>query len=199
MRKPHRFDSVSIPWLRLAVFVGAFLLFLTAWQFVEVELGFAFLAYWTVALILSAGTAWLSGSFVLLDRQSADLQAKLGEANTRLPALEQRLDSLMKLNRAVLDAEDEKSLMDTALGIISDLACADAVTFVPMDEWGQPLSAFTYGDLPEPVLTAPGFTGCAACLWGLYQPLCGSKHALSDSGRPFPPLRSYLLPAAVAR
>jgi two-component system nitrate/nitrite sensor histidine kinase NarX len=154
MRKPHRFDSVSIPWLRLAVFVGAFLLFLTAWQFVEVELGFAFLAYWTVALILSAGTAWLSGSFVLLDRQSADLQAKLGEANTRLPALEQRLDSLMKLNRAVLDAEDEKSLMDTALGIISDLACADAVTFVPMDEWGQPLSAFTYGDLPEPVLTA---------------------------------------------
>jgi two-component system, NarL family, nitrate/nitrite sensor histidine kinase NarX len=127
--------------------------------------------------------AWLVGQQVTLHKKQDDLQQNFGNIREDFPELQRRLDSVLQLNHNLLDAQDEKGLMDTALEVISNLVGASAVTFVPMDEWGQPLSAFTFGDMPDTMLRA----------WAdhLVSPAvrdrcrtCRVKHALPESNCP---------------
>lgn len=71
---------------------------------------------------------------------------------TRIRQLEQQLNAVLELNRALAESEDEKSLIETALAQINRLVGGMGASFVPFDAWGEPLPAFTAGDLPEPVL-----------------------------------------------
>jgi two-component system nitrate/nitrite sensor histidine kinase NarX len=65
-----------------------------------------------------------------------------------------RLGALMQLNHGLIEAPDEHSLMEMVLAAINGLVGAVGCSFVPVDEWEQPLPAFTYGKMPEPVLRA---------------------------------------------
>ncbi len=67
---------------------------------------------------------------------------------------ERRMALLMRLNHNLVHAQDEKAVMDLFLETMTELTGAIASSFVPMDDWGQPLSAFAYGNLPEAVMKA---------------------------------------------
>jgi two-component system, NarL family, nitrate/nitrite sensor histidine kinase NarX len=100
-------------------------------------------------------------------RSQADLKA----AQSQLGVLQQRLEMVRKLNSLLVDAGDEKVLVETALDLVWQLVGARGVTFVPFDEYGQPLPAFSQGSLPEPTLkswsehlNSPDVRGkCKAC------------------------------------
>lgn len=65
-----------------------------------------------------------------------------------------RLDITLRINHALAEMQDEEDLMASVLSSINDLAGALGSSFVPIDEWRQPLPPFTHGQLPEPVLQA---------------------------------------------
>lgn len=64
------------------------------------------------------------------------------------------MDSVIYLNRQLVEAEDEKTLLDKALDVVTRLTGALASSFVPLDEMGEPLSALVHGNLPQPILIA---------------------------------------------
>lgn len=87
-------------------------------------------------------------------RDLAGVQERLLQADRRRAEESRRSETLLRLNRGLVEAQDEHALMDTALSAITGLVGALGCSFVPVDEWDQPLPAFTYGQMPEPVLRA---------------------------------------------
>ncbi len=147
-----RLTAADIPFLVLG---GLLLIFyLLGWIIfrggVQVEPPWFWLS--AVPLVVMGGWAFYVWRNLIQDR--AHLQTRLQSLEEELPAAQRRLDAVLRLNCSLVDAHDEQALMDAALPVVAELMDASAVTFVPMDEWGQPLSAFTYGDLPEPMLKA---------------------------------------------
>ena len=62
--------------------------------------------------------------------------------------LQLRLDCLLKLNSLLATTHDEKALIQQVLALVQQMAGATAATFVPIDEFGQPLPAFIQGNVP---------------------------------------------------
>lgn len=79
-------------------------------------------------------------------------RARLDRLSTQLQQTDHRLSIALQLNHELAEARDEKSLVEAALSAINRLASGLGISFVPFDAWGQPLPAFTIGELPRPVL-----------------------------------------------
>ena len=90
-------------------------------------------------LFIALGAVWFQR------RQVRRLEAQIGH-------VQNRLQTVLQLNRQLVEASDEKALVEAALSAVNRLVGGLGVSFVPFDTWGQPLPAFTFGDLPEPVL-----------------------------------------------
>lgn len=91
-------------------------------------------------------------------REVKRLEVLLQESEQRRGEDARQIEALLRLNRdlarAGAGAADERALMESALSTLSSLVGALGCSFVPVDEWQQPLPPFTYGRLPEPVLRA---------------------------------------------
>ncbi|MRS05288.1 hypothetical protein EG832_19045, partial [bacterium] len=106
--------------------------------------GFLFLAnliYWAVAILLAAGLAFLT---VVLIEQS-NLQKPGNPLNVENESLQKRLDGMVRLNQLLIAAQDEKEMVEKALEIISSVVSSTGASFIPYDEWGQPLKTYVYG------------------------------------------------------
>jgi two-component system, NarL family, nitrate/nitrite sensor histidine kinase NarX len=110
------------------------------------------LVLWFVALISSGLVSWLVGNLVSQAREQKRLEDRLSEQQTQTAETRRRLDSVIQLNRQLVEAEDEQGLINTALNVVSNLTGALASSFVPLDEVGEPLSAIVQGSLPTPIL-----------------------------------------------
>ena len=91
---------------------------------------------------------------MILIRGQHHLETRLTEQENRSDVAQKRLDSVIYLNRQLVEVEDEKSLLDKALDVVTRLTGALASSFVPLDELGEPLTAIVHGSLPEPILIA---------------------------------------------
>lgn len=131
---------------------------------------------WLIALVLLMAVAgWLAAGWMYTRAKGIDLRAKaardniLEESSKRLQVLEQRrsddqrrMEILIRLNHCLAQAgtsadenlPDEQEYMNAALSALTELVDALGCSFVPVDDWQQPLPAFTHGRLPEPVLRA---------------------------------------------
>jgi len=103
--------------------------------------------FWWIGVIFVALA--VTGIFLWWLRRQND---RAHQFQSRLEEIERQLDVVLRLNRALAEKEDEKSLIETALAQINRLVGGVGASFVPFDAWGEPLPAFTAGDLPEPVL-----------------------------------------------
>ncbi len=116
--------------------------------------GWDFWLFWLIAILLAVTItgltqAWLNSRLV---RQTA--QQDLAKQKKQFHGLEQRLDGMVRLNQLVIDAQSEKELVENALEVIAGMTMAVGCSFMPFDEWGQPLGTYTYGEFPAPVLRA---------------------------------------------
>lgn len=141
---------------------------------------------WPLALaLLLAACGW--GAAVYFRSQASRVAAAPPPAAERLPAPEDarkpegRMQALLELNsslaRASADLLDERQLMDAALKAIARLTGALGCSFVPVDEWQQPLPAITYGQLPAPVLSA----WSAHLASGMLRERCGACEVLHSN------------------
>jgi two-component system nitrate/nitrite sensor histidine kinase NarX len=129
----------------------------------DIWLGAAF--GWPLAAALLAGAAgWGAAWFFrgLAERRARSAREAIDQAQTEAlrtrTDAERRLQAALTLNHllagAAADALDERALMESALEAVTRLSGALGCSFVPVDEWQQPLPPFTYGQLPAPVLSA---------------------------------------------
>jgi two-component system, NarL family, nitrate/nitrite sensor histidine kinase NarX len=113
-----------------------------------------------IAVLAAGAAAAAAVFFAVLQRRSARHALAVSQANERLMTAQQerlsqldaRLKTVLQLNRDLVEAGDETALVRAALTSVNFLVAGLGSTYVPFDAWGQPLPAFTYGEMPEPVL-----------------------------------------------
>ncbi|MDR3578260.1 MAG: histidine kinase [Anaerolineaceae bacterium] len=105
--------------------------------------------YWFGSILLAVLIAWLAVQLIHLNRQKTVQDRHLKEVEESLASIKNRLSGILLLNHSVISAQDEQELMDSALEIIANLVGAAACSFVPLDEFGQTLPAYTFGILPN--------------------------------------------------
>jgi len=70
----------------------------------------------------------------------------------KLQADERRLSTVLRLNSLLVDARDERVLMQSLLSLIGGLVGASGLSYIPLDEWGQPLASVVSGDVPPEIM-----------------------------------------------
>jgi two-component system, NarL family, nitrate/nitrite sensor histidine kinase NarX len=156
----------------LGVVLAVILLSVIIW------LGFHF--GWLIAVVLLAALAGWGIALFLRFKAMAGQQA-LDSTREQIDRSRRRTQAVMRLNRAVAEASagilDERALMEMALEIIDELVGALGCSFVPIDEWQQPLPAFTYGQLPDAILSA----WAAQLASGMLRERCGNCKVLEST------------------
>ncbi len=149
------------PKFKVRDFLGLLLVFGATAAGLSFAFGWAIAAALFVALIGWGTALYFLSSSAALERQIEAANQERALSQQRIEALERtcaederRMKAVVQLNRSLTEAQDERSLMESALSAVTSLVGALGCSFVPVDEWQQPLPAFTYGQLPEPVLNA---------------------------------------------
>ena len=146
-----------IAWKRLfagsAGFGTSLAIFWLGWKF-----QFPQVAPSTIVWIISGFESIVAGVLVAAlfglyhhQRQSMN---ELADTQSKLDILQREINGVLQINRTLMAGPDENQLVEAALSMIQKVAGAAAVSFVPMDDWGVPLPAFSQGTLPRSVLTA---------------------------------------------
>ncbi len=146
MRISQYIGRHSILWLRILTFVLvlAFMIFIGGLSRFLTEFLYAI-----GSILLAVSAAWLTGNVINLTRQQQIHEKQIAEGEGSLASLKNRLSGFVLLNHSVINAQDEQELMDSTLAVVARLVGATAGSFVPLDEFGQTLPAFTFGNLPE--------------------------------------------------
>lgn len=104
---------------------------------------------------------WAASLFSRSANQNAELQVlreQLTASERARVEDERRLKIMLDLNRALAGASadrlNEHALMESALAALTSLVGAMGCSFVPVDEWQQPLPPFTFGQIPAAVLSS---------------------------------------------
>ena len=83
-----------------------------------------------MALVFSLVVAWLSGDFVIAWRNQRLIKRQIEEQASHTREVQRRLESMVHLNRQLVEVEDEHSLVEKARRIgrpdrrVSQLFCA---------------------------------------------------------------------------
>lgn len=64
----------------------------------------------------------------------------------------QQLEAIFQAGQKFIESSDENEIIELVLRLVVDLTGVAGVSFVPLDEHGQPMAAVSYGDLPFPVM-----------------------------------------------
>lgn len=111
-------------------------------------------AFWITAALLAGGVSLLLADWWRRRKHQKILEFSLQDTRQVGNALQRRLHGMTRLNQIWLEAQTEKELIESFLSVISEMTGAVGVSFMPFDEWGQPLNALTHGAYPAPVLKA---------------------------------------------
>lgn len=110
--------------------------------------------YWILAFLASTAVLFLLWNFLFLQDDPLKLKLIAAEERRERAELTRRLNGMIQLNQLLIAAQSENELVNKALEIIAGVVEAVGVSFVPYDEWGQPLRTYVYGSYPESVLRA---------------------------------------------
>ncbi|TLN02624.1 hypothetical protein FDZ74_15180, partial [bacterium] len=108
----------------------------------------------TVAFLAALGVGIIVAAALVYFRQQRHVADDLASTEKKLATLQRELNGILQINHTLMNAPDEKQLVEAALNMISEVSGAEALSFVAMDEWGIPLPAYSQGKLSRPVMTA---------------------------------------------
>lgn len=110
------------------------------------------LAFGVLTLMFGASLALLARNYQR--QRNPALIAMQDQAADQLErdSLQHRLDGMIRLNGLLIDAQSEDELIENALEIIGSVVGATGASFVPYDEWGQPLRSYVYSTHPDSLL-----------------------------------------------
>ncbi len=105
------------------------------------------------------------------EKERTSLRSALQTAQDQMAQANQRLEAVLQVNRNVIEASDEKEIVDFLLQVVIQLTGAAGASYVPLDEHSQPLSVIHKGEQPVQVgdewleyLASPAVRSrCSAC------------------------------------
>ncbi len=109
--------------------------------------GIALLPAASQALLWSLALAGLACIYLVYSRLT-DLSDQRLELETHLAESYERLEAIFQLNQSFVQASEEVEIIRPLLHVLAGLTGAIEVVFVPLDEHGQPQTAFSHRDLP---------------------------------------------------
>jgi two-component system, NarL family, nitrate/nitrite sensor histidine kinase NarX len=145
MRISQRFLRLSTFWLRILTFVLMLAFMILIGGLMGLLSRFL---YGIGSVLVAVSIAWLVGKVRNLTHQETIQENQIRDVEKSLAGMKNRLSGLLRLNHHIINAQDEKELMDSTLEVIADLVGATACSFVPLDEFGQTMPAFTFGNVP---------------------------------------------------
>ncbi len=125
--------------------------------------------YYFIGGIFTGGLVAAAIYFWWKRRKGKD--AAIESAYQHAGEIQTRLDSVLKLNRSLVEATDEKQLLDGLLEMVVSATKTAGATYIPLDELGQPLAQFSKGITPryphqpwtERLVGSPAVEICRAC------------------------------------
>lgn len=115
--------------------------------------------FWVMVIVILAvgmagATIWYASRARRLLRDQENIQDHLHQVEEQLQVVQRRLGIVRDINAQLVNANDERQLVNSVMDQLADLTGAIGCSFVPLDDLGQPLPAFSRGKLPEAVLNA---------------------------------------------
>ena len=107
-----------------------------------------------VITILSGMAAWVAYRQVQLQDTRTATRAEIQRLTQRVEQLRAEISGVYKLSSLYSKTSTEPEIIDALLRVCIDLVGAQGASFVPLDNRGQPLTAQTRGELPNPALQA---------------------------------------------
>jgi two-component system nitrate/nitrite sensor histidine kinase NarX len=114
---------------------------------------YSWLIYVLVSVVV-ATCVFLVSRLAQLKEERTKLQRRVAENEQLVNNANQRLDLVFRLSQLIVDATEEREVVDQILKLSVELTSALGASLVPIDEHGQPMAAVNYGDLPTPVFNA---------------------------------------------
>lgn len=87
-------------------------------------------------------------------REITSIKNNLFDAQNSIKSLNKRLTSVFQLSHRFIEADQEGEIVNFLLEQTMDLSGAMGVSFVPLDNYGQPLAAARIGEFPYPIQDA---------------------------------------------
>jgi len=131
----------------LLIFVITFGLEILIWSFLGSEslpVGWQTAFYGLGFLLALTAAGWSLTLRLHKDSSSKRIQELTFDSQGH-NLLQVRLNGLVKLNQLLINAQSEDELVEKSLEIITSVAGCEGGSFVPYDEWGQPLNAYVFG------------------------------------------------------
>lgn len=139
-----RWMAAGISLLLILVFVGV----LWAWPQNNLTLSILF------GLAIAGVIYFIAGRFIQLQSEIIRLQRHIIEIEEDAADVKRRSDAVFHLSRKFVEVNDENEVAASVLRISVDLAGAIGASLVPLDERGQPLTAISYGEMPDQAMDA---------------------------------------------
>jgi two-component system nitrate/nitrite sensor histidine kinase NarX len=101
---------------------------------------------WSVIGLTAVGLG--ADRYLRLVKENRVLKVRLAQSEMKRDQANQRLYTIFRINQMFAEACDEQQVVEILLSFSLELAQANGASFVPLDEHGQTLPAFNYGELP---------------------------------------------------
>lgn len=102
-----------------------------------------------LGLVIAGVVYFIAGRFIRLQVELISMQSRISEIESDAADANRRLEAVFKLGRKFVESNDESEVISSMLGTSVDLVGAIGASLVPLDERGQPLTALSYGKLPD--------------------------------------------------
>lgn len=97
---------------------------------------------------------FIAGRFIQLQAELINMQNRIAVIEEEADNANRRLEAVFKLGRKFVESKDENEVISSMLATSVDLVGAVGASLVPIDERGQPMTAISYGELPDQVMDA---------------------------------------------
>lgn len=132
------------------VFIGIWII---SWFGVARSTAHPFLKILLITLLSGAAAVLAYRQFRLQHSQTVT-RAEIQRLTLRVEQLQAEISGVYKLSTLYSKARSEADIINALLNLCIDLVGAQGASFVPLDDRGQPLTAQTRGELPNPALEA---------------------------------------------
>ncbi|MHB0987070.1 MAG: GAF domain-containing sensor histidine kinase [Bellilinea sp.] len=112
------------------------------------------LAFWGIAVALAVSLSILAGLFVRKNTEQQTSRQLMDNNLAEHESLQHRLDGMVQLNQLLINSQSENELVEKALEIITRVVGCSGGSFIPYDDWGQPLQTYVYASQSNPGLQA---------------------------------------------
>jgi two-component system nitrate/nitrite sensor histidine kinase NarX len=136
--------AAGISLLLILVFVGA----LWIWPQNNLLLSILF------GLGIAGVIYFIAGQFIQLQSEMLSQQRRIAEVEADASNINRRANAVLELSRKFVEADDENEVVSSLLKVSVDLVDAIGASVVPLDERGQPLTAISYGEIPNSLMDA---------------------------------------------